>query len=722
MAGPHIPPLSKVTDDPRWPPQIGEVNSVPIYGYGELFVYGLPPDFQPGNEMQVGNRDERRKIRPKKSWEIKSNYFGATPPRVPRTAHMDYQFNLPVNLIDGEPETCWVSRGQPRPDQQPEWIRIDLAQETTIREVVLLTRARPLPERGFPDYWDLGPDARYVSPMPRRLTVKVSRDEWHWETVYETADLPHRTETGAEIHLQLEPCRAKQLWLMGEEFGLLHRGPYSHWFTWCLAGVQVLDEEGHNVALASRGAGVTTSSTWYDAQGRRQEMDDWWPLHYDLGLKWLRVNFHNSVLIWHYVEQKKGEYVIDPRADTAITEAASHGINVIMGLMYGNWLYADRPQPNFVNRVQPMPFDSPPAPQTEEQIEAYLNYVSVMVNHFKGRVKIWEIWNEPDQDLRYGWGPEGRKTYGRIFRRAKQIIAELDPSAKVLLTAAGGSSGSPEYDPTDPDFGVKALEPDVVDYIRFYEEPLDGPMYRSYPERFKDFRRRMEAEGFKGIYLSEENQWWGSPAPDFEADPVHGVAHPELLPYPLVYDSDTPLQNIMGVKILTSEIGQAKNLARTMMMHCGLGVVSFWNETWNTALSYGDVGLLRYSFHGGPAHAASCRPAYYVYRTLCTVMDGAEPVEKEVVVAGSAEVYDCYTFEGPQGEVLVAVWLPGNARDTHPGERTQVTLPGMRARSVVGVDLLNGDEQEIAYTSDANGTVVPDLLVRDYPLVLLFIA
>ena len=56
-----------------------------------------------------------------------------------------------------------------------------------------------------------------------------------------------------------------------------------------------------------------------------------------------------------------------------------------------------------------------------------------------------------------------------------------------------------------------------------------------------------------------------------------------------------------------------------MVRHAALGVVGFWNETWNTALTGGDVGLLRHGFDSGPSHNETVRPGYYVYRTLCTV-------------------------------------------------------------------------------------------------------
>ena len=130
--------LTALADEPQLPPVVTtSEGGAPIRAYGDLFLYTVSPDFQPHNTIQKGNPNPRRKIQPKKSWEIGSNYFGATPPRVPRTAKNYKQFQLPINLIDGNPKTFWASRGQGQPNIEPEWIRLDFPQDRVINEIVL---------------------------------------------------------------------------------------------------------------------------------------------------------------------------------------------------------------------------------------------------------------------------------------------------------------------------------------------------------------------------------------------------------------------------------------------------------------------------------------------------------------------------------------------------------------------------------------------------------
>jgi hypothetical protein len=670
-----------------------------IRGFGDIYIYDVSPDFQPGNVIQSGNRNPKIKIRPKKSWEIEDNLFGATPAGVPRSAETDRHFNLPVNLIDGDPKTAWTSRAQPQPNFEPEWIRLDLPQERMIQEIVLLPRSVPLPERGVDPEW--GPTARYLDPLPKKLTIKVSLDAWHWDTVYQTDNLEAPPKMGAPMRFRFPVRRVKQIWIIGENFGLMVSGPFIDFWghCWSLAEVQALDDNGFNWALASRGTGVTTSSTNYGYQGKRQELADWWSLHYDMGLKWLRVAFWDSVLQWNYVEQKKGIYQVDPLADEMVTEAADYGVKVVMGLEYSNWLYADHPKSNFAAGVETIPFDPPPVPWSESQVEAYKNFVRFMVGHFKGRVYAWELWNEPLQDHRYGWGhdEEGIHKYAEIIQQVVPIIRQEDPKAKIV---ASGTLG--------PAIALVAPLVDIIDVVRYYEASLDGPLYRNEPEEVERYEAFVRSKGFKGsIFFSEENQWHGSP-----------------YPYP-----------IAGVKeVETTEIGQAKNLARTMVRHAGLGLVSFWNETWDTALTTGDVGLLRFGFPAGPSNAMTARPGYYVYRTLCTVLADAKPdpslkIEVTASVGNDVgnrlqtplsfpeEVFDHWQFVSSHGTHLAALWQKGEARDYNKGTCLDVAVD-LPVRDVEAIDTLNGVEQGINFEKEKGHTLIRGLCLYDYPVIL----
>jgi len=176
---------------------------------------------------------------------------------------------------------------QGAPNIEPEWIRLDLAQDQVINEIVLYPLAEPLSERSA---LGLAPkdklmDLLYKNPWLQKLTVKVSLDAWHWDTVSETNNLkPPKLEEPQRFSFLERPV--KQIWIIGERLGILVDGPMREFWghCWAIGEVQALGRGG-NWALASRGTGVTTSSIQYGSQGKRQELEEWWSLHYDMGRK-----------------------------------------------------------------------------------------------------------------------------------------------------------------------------------------------------------------------------------------------------------------------------------------------------------------------------------------------------------------------------------------------------------------------------------------------------
>ena len=287
-------------------------DGIPVYGYGYTYIWEVSPTFIKGTQLQEGNNANQKKIRPKKSWEINDNKVGADTGRIPRTALMDPQLQLSIRLIDGDYDTFWCSRAQAQPDFEPAWIRIDLAKESLIKAVALVPRED---NKG----------------MPSDLTIKVSRDSWHWETVYENPSYVVPADAKPRV-FPFEPIRAKQIWIIGRNLPEVDFKAYS----FSIAEVEVIDETSDNLALASRGAGVTVSST--SRGGGRELAEMLWATHYDLGLKWIRIA-ESSILLWNYVEQEKGKYVIDPRTDEVITECVRNGVNVVLCLGFTNWLY-----------------------------------------------------------------------------------------------------------------------------------------------------------------------------------------------------------------------------------------------------------------------------------------------------------------------------------------------------------------------------------------------
>jgi hypothetical protein len=630
---------------------------------------------------------------------------------MPRSPRFDFQPLLPIRLIDGDPYTAWCSRGQPQPDVEPAWIRIDLAREVTVTRVVLVQR-KPA-EGGDPK----NTQRMFVDPaqpsfpvgcaMPAELEVRLSRDAWHWDTVFQqNTKVPQGdwaqvfmgrsipglgwSEPGHRLVIDLPPTRGKQIWIMAKQLPRVE-----HWgHAFSIAEVEVIDDAGRNVAAASMGAGVTVSSTHYGLGDERESHENLWPVHWDLGVKWVRIGYHDDPFNWHWVEQEKGKYVIDPRAEQALDELVDHGINVVMSLGYGNWLYTEQGKRPWDKFFWEMYYDLAPAPVEGEARQAFLRYVRFVVSHFKDRVKYWEMWNEPN--IPPYWGgrhdPPDVDAYISLVRDMVKIVREECPDAKILLGSSAGWWGQNDSMRADDGWPMRTIsalakDVDIVGFHPMYHTNPQSAAFLSYPEDLASFRNAARAKGFNGDLWVTEFLW--------------------AAPYP---------NGWLAEQFPHSEITKAKCMAVVNVLHSALGIVSIWNETWNGQLTWWDVGLMRNTFSADPHSPRQPQPAYYVMRTLCTVMDSLTPADFDVTVTAPQAVRT-YTLAGPSQKVI-AVWLPGAVGDGDPAVACDVVLPGHVFQQAVGIDLMNGTEQRLN-VSDADGQpILKNVLLKDWPVLI----
>ena len=186
----------------------------------------------------------------------------------------------------------------------------------------------------------------------------------------------------------------------------------------------------------------------------------WWTRMFDAGVKWIRIGqYENSSdpTSWDWVEQKRGVYSIAPEVDDYVDSLVENGVNVQVQLhLRQPHVYVSRrersrtrsppsPAPSTTTTAASTP--SSGRPQTPEQIEAFIKYVRWMVDHFRGRIHYYALWNE--QDIGY-WNPWGNpEEYGRLLKAFIPAVHETDPDAKVIY---GGQA-----DPTR-DFARRALD------------------------------------------------------------------------------------------------------------------------------------------------------------------------------------------------------------------------------------------------------------------------
>ncbi|MBC7000325.1 beta-galactosidase [Cytophaga sp. FL35] len=118
---------------------------------------------------------------------------------------------------------------------------------------------------------------------------------------------------------------------------------------------------------------------------------------------------------WAKCERKKGEYNFE-WLDKIIDEVIAQGVEPWLQTSYGNPIYEGGGMPNLSGGF----------PVSEEALTAWDQWVMALVNRYKGRVKIWEIWNE--SDLNSENTPEA---YSKLFVRTAEIIKSKIPEAKI---------------------------------------------------------------------------------------------------------------------------------------------------------------------------------------------------------------------------------------------------------------------------------------------------
>jgi len=362
------------------------------------------------------------------------------------------------------------------------------------------------------------------------------------------------------------------------------------------------------------------------------------------------------------VDWTKSEFSVDPSHDEFITGLANNGIQITYFLSF--WDKATYP-------------DGVGAPcprfKTEEEIERYLDFVRFIVGHFKDRVQIYEIYNEPDNTACPQWIEV--EDYINLVRRAVPVIREEYPDAKIQV---GGMAGLSNPDSQDYLFSILESDimplVDIVSWHPFYgnSPETDPDYYYTYPTLVQKIKDTATSYGFTGEYAAEEMNWRPSSDPDPD--------HPS--PY--------------------SELESAKYQIRGILMHLGMDVIA---------------GNLRIPSDPPPW------PNHYVestfaVRNLSTLMVGAETTSLPLTIQTTATDVVSYTFSLPNNDHMIALWTDGVAVDHYAGIPSQLVIPGFAGWNATGIDVLNGFQQELKSSSENDNLIIRDLLIEDYPIII----
>ncbi|MCX7918421.1 MAG: cellulase family glycosylhydrolase [bacterium] len=135
----------------------------------------------------------------------------------------------------------------------------------------------------------------------------------------------------------------------------------------------------------------------------------------EAGIKLIR-----DELYWSNLEREKGKIIFPENYLQNVEITLAHGIEPLIILDYGN--------PNY---------DNGRAPYTDEGREAFARYCTAVVSKFKGKIKYFEIWNEPN--IPGFWKPEPNpKDYFLLLKTVYQACKQANPNCVILAGATSG--------------------------------------------------------------------------------------------------------------------------------------------------------------------------------------------------------------------------------------------------------------------------------------------
>jgi len=150
-----------------------------------------------------------------------------------------------------------------------------------------------------------------------------------------------------------------------------------------------------------------------------------------IGAKWVRY-WDNGNIAWSSMEKEKGKWDWSA-ADAYIQRTVDAGLEPLVVLAgIPEWASSDTSYANYMGRGS----FSPP-----KDLADWRNYCSLVAKRYKGKVKCYEVWNEPNGNE---LGPKGFFFYGSVeqyfelLKVAYEAVKEADPDAKVLAPSGTG--------------------------------------------------------------------------------------------------------------------------------------------------------------------------------------------------------------------------------------------------------------------------------------------
>ena len=373
---------------------------------------------------------------------------------------------------------------------------------------------------------------------------------------------------------------------------------------------------------------------------------------------------------WAKCEPEKGVYNFE-WLDNIVDGLIAQGVKPWICLCYGNPVYSEDGH-DLGARL----FGEGPV------MDGWVNYVRETVRRYRGKVSMYEVWNEPA-----GNTPD---VYATLFKHTAEAIHQEDPDVKICAFGYWG----PKIDYIHPSL-EKMRELgclDLVDYITYHA-------YYPWPETIKK----------EVIALQRDVQTFNEKIKLLQGE----TGCPGQLEYGHAMHS-----------IEWTEYSQVKWDLRQMLTQFGLGIP--YSVFTMVDLNYGwmlqSYGLLRMQLNHVPVYK---RPKFYAVQNVTSILTYDCRADTTVKAVSSNE-RSLESYGVRKGKKLIgAVLWYGDKQpsDVLVRDLVDVTINGLELKNPVYVDMITGTVHDLSKTLADAGTVkgmsFKQLPVWDSPIMII---
>lgn len=375
-----------------------------------------------------------------------------------------------------------------------------------------------------------------------------------------------------------------------------------------------------------------------------------------LGVKWARCQTG-----WARTEKTRGQYDFG-WLDEVVDGLLKIGIQPWFNLGYGNPLYTPKADATAVGWV-PV-FD-------EVAMDGWKNFTAKIAEHFKGRVRHYEIWNEPNITPFWKPGKPDAAAYTKLVKGTAPIIRQRVPDAVIIGCAF--ARVPLDYLKKCLDAGL-AEHMDVVSYHPYREVPEAG-----YEEDVRGVRELLAQHNGSRIKL-----WQGECGCPSQKGGAGALSKT---------DWNETRQAKWLLRRIVSDLRMEVELTSYFLI---VDLVGYRGSTnWK--------GLLRGSDY-------TPKPAFFAYQNLCALFDAeTRKADLQVKVEGAGDAAVVTASFQRRGQPLYLFWTPADLTKDLPPQKVKVTVDD-KLKSPSLLDPLTGAVYKI--------TAFDALPLTDYPLII----